>query len=75
MAQAAKAKKTPVALPTKLVNETEVAKQLCVSVSLLRKWRMKRVGLPFVKIGGRVVYRTEDVEQFINTRLVIPLKA
>jgi hypothetical protein len=44
----------------------------------LAKWRVekrngrKRVPLPFVKMGGKILYRKSDVEAFIVSRTVTP---
>jgi hypothetical protein len=47
------------------LNETQTAAALQVSVALLRKHRYKGIGCPYVKIGRRVVYRSQDVHEFL----------
>jgi len=49
------------------LNEKQAAEALGISVALLRKQRGRRTGCPYVKIGRRVVYRTQDVEAFMTS--------
>jgi hypothetical protein len=35
-----------------------------MSQRTLERWRWRGEGPPFIKIGGRVVYRLEDIEAF-----------
>lgn len=41
-----------------------------ISHKTLERWRYLRVGPNYVKIGGRVVYRIEDVEAFEEQQVV-----
>jgi excisionase family DNA binding protein len=51
----------------RLLKEQEVSEALNVTVACLRRWRFENRGLPFVRIGGRLVrYRQEDVRQFVS---------
>jgi excisionase family DNA binding protein len=49
-----------------LMTETEVAKRLNVSLALVRRWRVKKHGPAFVKVGVLVRYRPEDLEAWLN---------
>ena len=51
---------------------TEVqAKELTgFSLSKLRVDRMKKVGIPYLKIGKFVRYRPEDIEAFMDKHLI-----
>ena len=49
------------------LGEKELANELGVSVSSLRRWRLIRTGPVFVKAGGLVRYRRVDVEEWIKT--------
>src|ERR1700761_3755378 len=49
-----------------LMTETEVARQLNVSLALLRRWRVKKHGPAFVKVGVLVRYRPEDLDAWLN---------
>ena len=44
-----------------LLTETEVAKQLRVSLAALRKWRVLNRGPQFLKVGSLVRYRQGDI--------------
>lgn len=54
-----------------LLNETQVAEMIALSVHWLRRKRWSGGGIPFIKIAenGAVRYRREDVESFINCRV------
>ena len=52
-------------LPQTLLTETEVAKQLRVSLAALRKWRVMKRGPQFLKVGSLVRYRQADVDQWL----------
>ncbi len=49
------------------LTEKEVAKQIKVSLASLRRWRLLQRGPRFLKIGGLVRYRAEDLEQWLET--------
>jgi hypothetical protein len=58
----------------KLLNESQAAAAVNVSLSYLRKSRCeglrelkgKTPPPPFVKVGGRVYYRTSDLERWVD---------
>ncbi len=51
---------------TSLINETEAAQRLGLSVKTLRRWRWAGNPPHFVKIGGAVRYDLSDLEAFIE---------
>jgi len=54
-----------------LLTPAETSAVLGVSEGTLMVWRCtKRYPLNFVKIGGRVRYRRQDVEKFVQGRVV-----
>ena len=53
--------------PTNL-NQVELAARLKISPRTLERWRWTGEGPAFLKIGGRVIYRLEDVEAYENGR-------
>jgi predicted DNA-binding transcriptional regulator AlpA len=55
-------------LPTRLLNEHEVARACSISVLTFRKWRTMLRGPRFLKIGSLVRYRPEDVEAWIQAQ-------
>jgi len=51
------------------INQRELAQRWGISPRTLERWRWLGEGLRFLKLGGRVVYRMEDVEAFEAERL------
>jgi hypothetical protein len=45
-------------------SQRELARRLKISPRTLEGWRWRGTGPRFVKAGGRVLYRLEDVEAF-----------
>jgi excisionase family DNA binding protein len=55
----------------RLLKANDVAEILACSLSQI--YAMKATGcLPYVKIQGMVRFREEDIEEFVNSRVVIP---
>jgi predicted DNA-binding transcriptional regulator AlpA len=50
----------------RIISQPDVAEKLGRSLSTLRYWRHIGHGPRSFKIGGRVAYRLEDVEQWIE---------
>ena len=46
------------------LNQTELAARWKISPRTLERWRWIGEGPHFLKLGGRVIYRIEDVEAF-----------
>ena len=51
-------------MPVKHLRQAEVALRWCVSHRTLERWRWTGQGPRFLKVGGRVVYRIEDIEAY-----------
>lgn len=51
------------------LNQRDLADRWRMSVRTLERWRLFRQGPPFLKLGGRVVYRIEDIEAFEAAQL------
>ena len=51
------------------MNQTELAARWKISPRTLERWRWIGDGPGFLKIGGRVIYRIEDVEAFERAAL------
>ena len=47
----------------KHINQRELAQRWCVSERTLERWRIIGWGSHYIKIGGRVIYWLEDIEQ------------
>lgn len=52
----------------KILYQEEVAEMLRRPLSTLRYWRVTGDGPKSFKLGGRVVYKLEDVERWIEER-------
>ena len=46
------------------LNQAELAARWKISPRTLERWRWTGEGPAFIKIGGRVVYRLEDLEAY-----------
>ena len=51
------------------LNQSELAKRWKLSARTLERWRWQRKGPRFLKVGGRVVYRLEDIESYETAQL------
>jgi predicted site-specific integrase-resolvase len=56
----------------KLIDESRAAEILNVAVWTLRNWRRLGKGPPYIKIGGNVRYREDDLSAFVEKRLHDP---
>lgn len=54
-------------LSREYLTQVETAALFHVSIATLRKWRINGKLIP-VKVGGRVLYRAEDISKFVNNR-------
>ncbi|CAJ6926268.1 Helix-turn-helix domain [Burkholderia pseudomallei] len=55
---------------TIFLNPVQAAEYLQIKPATLAVWRSSgRYNLPYVKVGGRVQYRLQDIEEFISTRV------
>lgn len=53
----------------KHMNQVELADRWHISERTLERWRWVGEGPAYLKIGGRVVYRLEDIEAYEATNL------
>jgi hypothetical protein len=60
--------------PIRHLNQIDLSRRWSLSPRTLERWRWLQHGPPYLKVGGRVVYRVEDVEAFeaAQTRLAMP---
>jgi Helix-turn-helix domain len=59
-----------------LLNETEVAAIMKVEVGTVTNWRYQRRGPPWIKVGGAVRYRREDLDEYLAAQVTRqPVKA
>lgn len=48
-----------------LLTAEELSTQTGISVETLAQWRSQRRGIPYLKLGRRVRYDPEDVQQYL----------
>jgi hypothetical protein len=48
----------------KHLNQIELSRRWSLSARTLERWRWMGIGPRFLKVGGRVVYRLEDIEAY-----------
>ena len=56
-------------MAVKHLNQIELADRWNISERTLERWRWLGEGPAYLKIGGRVVYRLEDIEAYETERL------
>jgi hypothetical protein len=54
-------------------NQVDLARRWNVSPRTLERWRWLRQGPQYLKIGGRVVYRLDDIEAYEAAKLHVPV--
>lgn len=50
------------------LNQVQLSRRWSISPRTLERWRWLREGPQYLKIGGRVVYRLDDVEAYETVR-------
>lgn len=50
------------------LNQVQLSRRWSISPRTLERWRWLHQGPQYLKIGGRVVYRVEDIETFEKDR-------
>jgi hypothetical protein len=50
------------------LNQIQLSRRWSISPRTLERWRWLQQGPQYLKIGGRVVYRVDDVEAYEITR-------
>ncbi|HWA84095.1 MAG TPA: helix-turn-helix domain-containing protein [Fimbriimonadaceae bacterium] len=51
------------------LNQDQLARRWCLSPRTLERWRSQKSGPSYLRLGGRIVYRLEDIEAFEATGL------
>ncbi|GIX10698.1 AlpA family transcriptional regulator [Elioraea sp.] len=51
------------------LHQADLARRWCLSPRTLERWRWLGQGPRFLKIGGRVAYRLEDIEAYEAAQL------
>jgi hypothetical protein len=55
-------------MDTRHLNQEQLSRRWSISPRTLERWRWLKMGPPYLKIGGRVVYRVQDVERYETSR-------
>jgi hypothetical protein len=50
-------------------NQVDLSRRWNISPRTLERWRWLKQGPTYLKIGGRVVYRLEDIEAFEKAQI------
>ncbi len=48
------------------------AKRIHVEPCTMEKWRCQRRGPAWIKVGGKVLYRLEDLDEFLKENRIAP---
>jgi len=59
-------------MDTTILDEKQAAKRLFARPDTLRKWRTRGKGPVYLKLSGKVRYRLDDLEKFIEQSRVVP---
>jgi predicted site-specific integrase-resolvase len=51
------------------LSQSDLSERWTISPRTLERWRWAGCGPRYLKIGGRVVYRLEDIEAYENTQV------
>jgi len=55
-------------MATRHLTQSEVARRWCLSPRTLERWRWLGQGPVYLKLGGRVAYRVQDIEAYETTQ-------
>jgi len=55
--------------PTTHLNQVHLARRWSLSPRTLERWRWLKQGPDYLKVGGRILYRVEDVEAYERANL------
>ena len=55
--------------PTRHLNQVDLSRRWSLSPRTLERWRWLKQGPSYVKVGGRIIYRLDDIEAFETANL------
>jgi hypothetical protein len=55
------------------LNQVQLSRRWNISPRTLERWRWLKSGPMYLKIGGRVLYRVQDVEQYEAQKTLLPV--
>jgi hypothetical protein len=44
------------------LNQVHLSRRWCISPRTLERWRWRGTGARYLKVGGRILYRLEDIQ-------------
>ena len=56
---------------TRHLNQNDLSRRWTISPRTLERWRWRNEGPAYLKIGGRVAYRLEDIEAYEARRIQV----
>jgi hypothetical protein len=56
-------------MPTQHLNQIELSRRWRMSPRTLERWRWLKTGPAWLRAGGRVLYRMEDIEEYERSNL------
>lgn len=59
-------------MPTQHLNQIELSRRWRLSPRTLERWRWLKTGPAWLRAGGRVLYRMEDIEEYEQANLHLP---
>jgi hypothetical protein len=62
-------------MTVKHLNQIELSRRWSISPRTLERWRWLRQGPRYLKIGGRIVYRLDDIEAYEAAQTHEPAKS
>ena len=60
-------------MTVKHLNQIELSRRWSISPRTLERWRWLGQGPQYLKIGGRIVYRLDDIEAYEATQVHAPI--
>lgn len=57
-----------------LFDTAETAEYTHHSQRTVIRWRQRRIGPPWIKAGGKVLYRKSDLDAWLDSRRVVPMR-
>ncbi len=55
-----------------IINEREASKVLNIAAQTLRNWRYLQKGPPYIRAGGAIRYKTEDLKSWVDKKRIDP---
>lgn len=62
-------------MDTRHLNQVELGRRWNVSERTLEGWRWRGIGPKFLRLGGRIRYRLQDIEEFESLQERAPQRA